>query len=72
MEMARGMLRLPLDGWVMFPRTVVGTGDFAISFLIHLSRSEIAHHVFKSHWEEWERASATHRQRLGGGEAGHT
>lgn len=50
----------------MFPRTVVGTEDFAIAFVVHFSTSEIAHHVLKSHWEKWERALSAHRQGLWG------
>lgn len=65
-EWPEGCWRLPLDGWVLFPRMVVGTADFAVSSVVHVSVSEIAHPVFKSQWEKWERALSTHRQGCGG------
>ena len=45
-EVARGLQSLPQDPQVMFPRTVMDTADFAIAFLIHFSKSEIARHDF--------------------------
>lgn len=48
----------------MFSRTVVGTGGFPLSSVVHLSVSEIAHRVFKNHGEKWERALSAYRQGL--------
>ena len=40
--------------------------DFSLSFAVHFSTSETAHHVFKTHWDKWEGALSAHRQGLWG------